>query len=202
MAMDERVLLAKARWPNVPAAWGWLFLDRRGAWRLVDRGAPGFDPVQDGRGDPIRHEALIDFISRNYTFNEDGQWYFQNGPQQVFVDLELAPRIWRIAPQEDGAVLVAHTGELANTVERLGVDAEGVVWAQTDLGPGAIDDRQLAALLTQALSPDDHNSAHPSAMAWVRFHGQPQPLPIELFEQSAALEFGFVRQPRPADPGA
>ena len=39
--MDERVLLAKARWPNVPAAWGWLFLDRRGAWRLVDRGAPG-----------------------------------------------------------------------------------------------------------------------------------------------------------------
>ncbi|NBS96826.1 MAG: DUF2946 family protein, partial [Betaproteobacteria bacterium] len=135
-------------------------------------------------------------------FNEYGQWYFQNGPQQVFVDLELAPRIWRVAPQEDGAVLVGHTGDIANTVTRLGVDAEGVVWAQTDLGPGAIDDRQLAALLTQALSPDDHNGAHHSAMAWVRFHGQQEPLPIEPFEQSAALEFGFVRQPRPADPGA
>ena len=194
--MDERVLQAKARWPNVPAAWGWLFLDRRGAWRLIDRGAPGFDPTRDGRGDPIRHEALIDFIARNYSSNEYGQWFFQNGPQRVFVDLELGPRVWRVAPQDDGVILVAHTGEIANTVERLGVDLDGVVWAQTDLGPGSIDDRQLATLLTQALSTDDHAGDK----AWVRFHGHAHALPIEPFTQSAALEFGFVRQPRPPDP--
>ena len=199
MAMDERVLQAKARWPNVPAAWGWLFLDRRGAWRLVDRGAPGFDPIRDGRGDPIRHEALIDFIARNYSCLDDGSWFFQNGPQRVFVDLELAPNIWRLAPQPDGVVLVAHTGEIASRVDRLGVDSDGVVWAQTDLGPGAIDDRQLAALLDQVDAKDDaigdsFDSAVPAVR--VRFRGHPEPLPLTPFTQSAALEFGFVRQPR------
>ena len=199
MAMDERVLQAKARWPNVPAAWGWLFLDRRGAWRLVDRGAPGFDPIRDGRGDPIRHEALIDFIARNYSCLDDGSWFFQNGPQRVFVDLELAPNIWRLAPQPDGVVLVAHTGEIASRVDRLGVDSDGVVWAQTDLGPGAIDDRQLAALLDQVDAKDDaigdfFDSA--GSAVRVRFRGHPEPLPLTPFTQSAALEFGFVRQPR------
>jgi len=199
MAMDERVLQAKARWPNVPAAWGWLFLDRRGAWRLVDRGAPGFDPIRDGRGDPIRHEALIDFIARNYSCLDDGSWFFQNGPQRVFVDLELAPNIWRLAPQPDGVVLVAHTGEIASWVDRLGVDSDGVVWAQTDLGPGAIDDRQLAALLDQVDAKDDaigdfFDSA--GSAVRVRFRGHPEPLPLTPFTQSAALEFGFVRQPR------
>jgi hypothetical protein len=207
MVMDERVLQAKARWPNVPAAWGWLYLDRRGAWRLIDRGAPGFDPVRDGRGDPIRHEALIDFISRNYACLKDGSWFFQNGPQRVFVDLELAPRIWRLAPQSDGIVLVAHTGEIASRVERIGVDSDGVVWAQTDLGPGAIDDRQLAALLDQ-VDPEDvpQVSDHPTEVAGsfdlanpvvrIRFRGHPEPLPLTPFTQSAALEFGFLRQPR------
>jgi hypothetical protein len=199
MAMDERVLQAKARWPNVPAAWGWLFLDRRGAWRLIDRGAPGFDSIRDGRGDPIRHEALIDFIARNYSCLEDGSWFFQNGPQRVFVDLELAPNIWRLAPQPDGIVLVAHTGEIASRVDRLGVDSDGVVWAQTDLGPGAIDDRQLAALLDQVDAKDDaigdfFDSA--GSAVRVRFRGHPEPLPLTPFTQSAALEFGFVRQPR------
>ncbi|HMN64893.1 MAG TPA: DUF2946 family protein, partial [Burkholderiaceae bacterium] len=41
--MDEQVLHAMARWPDVPAVWGWLRLDRRGRWLLVDRGRPGFD---------------------------------------------------------------------------------------------------------------------------------------------------------------
>lgn len=201
MAMDERVIQAKARWPNVPAAWGWLYLDRRGAWRLIDRGAPGFDPVRDRRGDPIRHEALIDFISRNYSCLENGSWFFQNGPQRVFVDLELAPRIWRLAPQPDGIVLVAHTGEIAGRVERLGVDSDGVVWAQTDLGPGAIDDRQLAVLLDQIDagtappgSDDPMNSAE--CPVQIRFRGHPEPLSLTPFTQSAALEFGFVHQPR------
>ena len=199
MAMDERVLQAKARWPNVPAAWGWLFLDRRGAWRLVDRGAPGFDPIRDGRGDPIRHEALIDFIARNYSCLDDGSWFFQNGPQRVFVDLELAPNIWRLAPQPDGVVLVAHTGEIASRVDRLGVDSDGVVWAQTDLGPGAIDDRQLAALLDQVDAKDDaicDSFDSVGSAVRVRFRGHPEPLPLTPFTQPAALEFGFVRQPR------
>ncbi|NDD64430.1 MAG: DUF2946 family protein, partial [Acidobacteria bacterium] len=155
LAMDDDVLRAKSRWPDVPAAWGWLYLDRRGQWRLIDRGAPGFDPVADARGEPIRHAALIDFIARNYACTAQGQWFFQNGPQQVFVDLELAPIIFRVASSPTGAVLLTHTGERVARVGKLGADADGNVWALTDLGPGVLDDRQLATLLS-------HSSSAPS----------------------------------------
>ena len=37
--------------------------------------------------------AFADFIARNYEADEHGRWFFQNGPQRVFVDLELAPLV-------------------------------------------------------------------------------------------------------------
>ena len=36
--MDESVIRAMDRWPDVPAVYGWLELDVRGRWRL--RGEP------------------------------------------------------------------------------------------------------------------------------------------------------------------
>ena len=32
--MDEMVARSLAKWPNVPAVFGWLELDRRGNWRI------------------------------------------------------------------------------------------------------------------------------------------------------------------------
>ena len=32
--MDETGLRSMAKWPNVPAVYGWLTLDRRGNWLL------------------------------------------------------------------------------------------------------------------------------------------------------------------------
>ena len=34
--MDEQVLRSLIKWPNVPDCFGWLALDRRGQWRMVD----------------------------------------------------------------------------------------------------------------------------------------------------------------------
>ena len=34
--MDDIVKQAMAKWPNVPACWGWLGLDARGNWWLRD----------------------------------------------------------------------------------------------------------------------------------------------------------------------
>jgi hypothetical protein len=44
----------------------------------------------------LRHEKLVDFIQRNYDHDADGCWYFQNGPQRVYVELEAAPWVLRI----------------------------------------------------------------------------------------------------------
>ncbi|HET8728586.1 MAG TPA: DUF2946 family protein, partial [Alphaproteobacteria bacterium] len=32
--MDESVLRAMTKWPNVPAVYGWLQLDQRGNWLI------------------------------------------------------------------------------------------------------------------------------------------------------------------------
>src|SRR3546814_10640581 len=36
--MDEQVIAAMARWPDVPDVYGWLSLSERGEWRLHPQG--------------------------------------------------------------------------------------------------------------------------------------------------------------------
>ena len=82
--MDDSVKQAMAKWPNVPHCYGWLALDARGGWRMRDEAAQ-----QSGQaGERITNQALLGFINRNYACDDDGRWYFQNGPQRVYVDLE------------------------------------------------------------------------------------------------------------------
>ncbi len=91
--MDDIVKAALAKWPNVPHCTGWLLLDRRGQWRMRDEGAQARGEL----GTPIRHAALVGFIERNYERDEDGCWFFQNGPQRVFVELAYTPWVARLA---------------------------------------------------------------------------------------------------------
>ena len=108
--MDEQVIKAMARWPNVPAVYGWLRLDRRGKWHLVDRNVPGFDETRDGAGSPITSPPILEFIERNYTHDEAGRWFWQNGPQRVYVDIEAEPLVLRVLGQGDAVRFVTHTG--------------------------------------------------------------------------------------------
>nr|WKF57194.1 hypothetical protein HUO10_001672 [Paraburkholderia busanensis] len=91
--MDDIVKQALAKWPNVPSCTGWLMLDRRGNWRMRDEAAQ----ASGAPGTAIRHEALLGFINRNYAVDEQGQWYFQNGPQRVYVELGYTPWVVRFA---------------------------------------------------------------------------------------------------------
>ena len=115
--MDEMIARGLAKWPNVPAVYGWLSLDRRGNWLI--------------KGERIGNAALRDFIGRNYQRDERGCWYFQNGPQRVYVSLAYTPLVVHyegdelldhrgtrfeeeVAYQDDeGSVLVAGGGEVA-----------------------------------------------------------------------------------------
>jgi len=144
--MDDLVLRAMQRWPDVPAVYGWLRLDRRGRWMLVDRGRPGFDEERDAAGSPITNEQIVEFIGRNYQADPQGRWYWQNGPQRVFVDLELAPLVLRVLGSGPDARLVAHTGEPVSRVDGAWRTADGDLILATDLGPGAVHDLDLASL--------------------------------------------------------
>jgi hypothetical protein len=91
--MDDIVAAALRKWPNVPACFGWLALDARGNWWLRDHHTQMCGEFPQCRGDKIENQRLIDFICRNYESDPNGAWYFQNGPQRVYVDLEVAPLI-------------------------------------------------------------------------------------------------------------
>lgn len=144
--MDAAVIAAMARWPNVPAVHGWLRLDRRGQWLLVDRGRPGFDERLHGAGSPITSPQIVDFIGRNYGHDDAGRWYWQNGPQRVYVDLDLAPLVLRVVGEGTANRLVAHTGFAVQRIDGVYASAEGDLLAATDLGPGVLHDLDLGQL--------------------------------------------------------
>ena len=118
-----------AKWPDVPAVFGWLGLDRRGQWRL--------------KGELITNHAANRFIARNYARDEDGRWFFQNGPQRVFVSLEYAPWVYRL---DEAGNLTAHTGRTVPEPVAASLDEKQNLTLVTDLGPGLIDDRDLGVL--------------------------------------------------------
>jgi hypothetical protein len=122
--MDESVVRSMAKWPKVPAVYGWLSLDRRGNWLI--------------KGERIGNHALREFISRNYGADARGCWYFQNGPQRVFVALAYTPFVMHY----QGDRLFDHCGRPVEALETL-LDDEGSVLIRGEHGIGLLDDRDL-----------------------------------------------------------
>jgi hypothetical protein len=123
--MDEMVARSMAKWPNVPAVYGWLSLDRRGNWRI--------------KGERVTHAALRDFIGRNYAADERGCWFFQNGPQRVFVSLAYTPLVVHF----EGDRLVDQRG-VPFDPSAVYQDDEGSVLVEAKTGQIALlDDRDL-----------------------------------------------------------
>jgi hypothetical protein len=170
--MDDIVKAAMAKWPNVPNCFGWLGLDARGQWYMRDDRVQAAGNFQQARGSLLQHEKLIDFIHRNYAADERGQWYFQNGPQRVYVELEITPWIWRLQP--DGGVL-GHTG-LATQVQDVLLDEQGHLYLVTDLGFGLVHSADMA-LAADAVD----------AGRWV---------PREVRADDLPARFGYVPSPQ------
>jgi hypothetical protein len=136
--MDDIVRQAMAKWPRVPDCYGWLGLDARGQWTMRDDRVQACGSFSSGlpgsKGSVLRHEKLLDFIGRNYACDDKGCWFFQNGPQRVYVELEVAPWIWRLEPTGQ---IRAHCGQSAQYVRAL-VDENGWMFLETTLGLGLV----------------------------------------------------------------
>ena len=142
--MDDVVKQAMAKWPNVPDCYGWLGLDARGNWYMRDDQTQALGAfasgMKDAKGSLLRHEKLIEFIQRNYATDPHGQWYFQNGPQRVYVELEATPWVWRIS---DTLQITAHDGRNAVfTAAKL--DELGWLYLETNLGFGLVHTQDVA----------------------------------------------------------
>jgi Protein of unknown function (DUF2946) len=186
--MDDSVIAAIARWPNVPHVYGWLSLDQRGRWRLQDS--------------PIANPHITDFIARNYDSDERGAWFFQNGPQRVYVQLEYTPWILRIG---DGKTLTTHTNEpVRDAVEAL-LDENGNLLIAFESGIGMIEDRDLPALLDAIVDAEGNgcDEANLSRLMqgeplplWLQWQGKSLPIsPVR--HDDVAQRYGFVTDPQP-----
>lgn len=146
--MDDIVRQALAKWPNVPHCHGWLGLDARGQWWMRDDRTQALGPFPSARGSLLRHDKLIDFIHRNYEPDTDGCWYFQNGPQRVYVELEATPVIWRVA---DDLSLTSHHGQPGQMGNPAGVlmDEQGRVYIDARMRHGDIVRQTLGLVHTQ-----------------------------------------------------
>jgi hypothetical protein len=191
--MEDWVKRALERWPNVPALFGWLKLDRRGRWLI--------------RGEIISRPQIIDTINANYAADEHGRWYFQNGPQRGYMELEYTPLILRASA--DGKMLSTHTGRAVTAPSHAFLDETGALILQTEHGPGGLEDSDLPwALerLSQEHWPidDTHLEAalalRSSESTQIEFEFNALHLPLVRLD-SSALErrLNFIRDPQPRD---
>lgn len=171
--MDDIVKQALTKWPNVPDCWGWLGLDVRGNWWLRDAAAQAQGPFPQSKGDLLEHEKLKAFIGRNYEVNAQGHWFFQNGPQRVYVELENTPMVWRV--HADGRV-VAHTNQPAQQVQQCLVDEVGHVYLLCDGVLGIVHTQDMVHVA--------------DALEKGRWTAQ------EVMMRSLPERFGFVRSPQ------
>lgn len=149
--MDPIVEAALRKWPNVPHCHGWLALDARGDWYMRDDRVQAAGPFPQVKGSRILHDKLREFIHRNYACDAAGSWFFQNGPQRVYVELEAAPWVWRLERQHDGSTsLTSHTGT-PTRFEAAVLDEHGRLFIATPLGLGLVHtlDMELASDLVE-----------------------------------------------------
>ena len=103
---------------------------------------------------------------------DSAQWFFQNGPQRVYVELEATPFVWRVGADFS---VTAHTGQPARP-QRCVVDEHGRVYLDTELGFGLIHtlDVPIAAEAVEA-------------GLWV---------PEEVYTRDLPTRFGYIRSPQ------
>lgn len=169
--MDDIVKQALVKWPNVPDCYGWLGLDARGRWFMRDDAAQAAGDFPQSRGSWLRHEKLIDFIGRNYESDDEGRWFFQNGPQRVYVELECTPWVWQVLPDYR---LQSHTGLQSSAGECL-LDEEGRLYIASPQGLGLVHSQDMV-LAAEAVEQG----------VWV---------PRDVVSANLPVQYGFVRSP-------
>ena len=164
--MDEIVKAALLKWPNVPHCYGWLALDARGDWYMRDDRIQHRGPFPQVKGSRIEHDKLLAFIQRNYSHDEAGAWFFQNGPQRVYVELEAAPWVWRVEMQAAGFNVHGHTG-LPAQVQASWLDENGRLFLATDIGLGLVHTMDMG-IAAQAV---ESGAWQPADMPWAQMPG-------------------------------
>ena len=157
-------------WPRQLEVYGWLSLDRRGYWSI--------------KGNKVRNAKLTKFISDNYHVDDNGRFFFQNGPQRVFVSIDLAPYILNVM-YSNPLDLVTHNGIRVQTINQAWFDNEMNLFICWDNLIGAINDRDNPHLFENlvdksnsrlsskdSVEPIFDSSGHPTEEIFLNHNGR------------------------------
>ena len=196
-----------------------------GTWKSSDAGTRGIPKValellrtrvaprrredrQHNGGSSQLHPPTL---QARYAHDEQGRWFFQNGPQRVFVSLAYAPYVVSTCPAGSSPRLVTHTGSVLEQITGAWIDEDGTIilrWTGGDTG--SVSDRDLAeiaAWFTDAAGRPlgdeavakaiETRAAHGTSGIWLGYGGKRVPVGRVMSDQ-VPTKFGFVRSPRPA----
>jgi hypothetical protein len=202
--MDEQVIRSLIKWPDVPDCYGWLALDRRGQWRMRDE----FTQQNNLPGQVIKHQSLNEFISRNYARDTQGKYFFQNGPQRVFITLDATPWIVRMIPSDQGVKLLTQCQSPIEPTAALS-DEKGNIYIVGNIAQAVYEESDRAQFKLQTTESiallHDHDLDLFSELATLKeeacsfggswgWHGKQLPLdPIHSSE--LANRFDYLAQP-------
>ena len=145
--------------------------------------------------------------SRNYAIDERGRWFFQNGPQRVYVALDYTPHVYRITALPDAPLTpVSHSGVAATEIRAAYVDETGQLLLDTDLGIGLVHDADLETLLPRFHGPAGQTGETALAATLDTLQaGKPAALELDLGATRIPVKpvraaevparFGFVARP-------
>ena len=121
-----------------------------GCWTRPLALSPAGLSAQGGPGESITNPQILDFIGRNYAHDDAGRWFFQNGPQRVYLRLDAALCCaWTTL-----AGLLAYTNQPVTAVNAWWLDDAGSLYAVTPAGPGIVLDRDLPGCWTNCARQD------------------------------------------------
>lgn len=164
-------------------------------------------------GQVIEHTALKEFIDRNYACDSVGRYFFQNGPQRVFITLTSTPWIARIIPCEETLKMMTQCQTEINPSSALS-DEHGNIYIA-----GTVKQNICKDLSTQEFETGDclgiallhdHDLDPFSEMAKLReeacsfgglWNWQGKQLPLEpIHSEELSKKFGYVIQPQAITP--
>ena len=158
----------------------------------------------------MSNAVIVDFINRNYAHDAVGCWYFQNGPQRVFVAIDYTPFVYRLDAPHPGAPprIVSHTGLAVTRVEVSWIYEAAVMLLATELAADMRDARGLDRLLpcftdesgtalTEDIIAETTERLQAGGDTRLHFHYLGYTLPVSPIKAGdVPFKFGFVQWPR------
>jgi len=134
--MDYAIEAALQKWPQVPHCYGWLNFDRRGEWRVQNE----YAQQHKLPGDLITHQGLKSYIEAHLAHDTNGHYFFQNGPQRVFIHFTYCPWVIRFYPLEAGHWQLRTT--LGQVIQPLAcfLDEHGQIMFEADFSSRMVND--------------------------------------------------------------